>query len=290
MIVGNDCSLSAYVDRYAVQREISDSSVYQLRRSALIFERWAGEPIDVGAITDDQLSRWLYDLRNQYAQATLRKIRGDVLTLLRDAAEAGLCDPPKRVRKIARPKPNPQAWSASEVAVIIEAATRLRGVLVDGRRRADYFSALFLAAWETGLRRSDLFRLRQRDIGDGGRIVLTQKKTGDAHVAHVRPDTVARLRRLGDTPLSWPSTNRLFYYWFDKVVAASGVPPHGGLHCIRASGATDVALHQPGRQTRFLGHTTPAADSHYLDRRIIEAAPIMPTEIVVRELKQQVLF
>jgi hypothetical protein len=45
---------------------------------------------------------------------------------------------------------------------------------------------------------------------------------------------------------------------------------------IRASAGTHVAIHQPGMETRFLGHTSPKADRNYIDGKRLSHLAITP--------------
>jgi integrase len=288
--------LSSYVtDTYAVFRDIADDSVYQLRRSAVVYELWAqSRPDDVrhvDTITDDSLSRFLHDRRGAYSQAYLRKIRGDLLTLLRAAADDGLCEPPRKVRPIAKVKPKPRAWTREQVERIVAACYDYRGASKRGENLRIYFAAITMTAWDTGLRKEDLHSITQGMIGENGRITITQEKTDDEHYCRVSAETLRLLRSIPrDRPLQWLGCDDQFYYHWRRIVKLSGVPYLGAMHAMRKSGTTEVARINPGAETRFLGHTTPAADVHYIDRALTADHAVMPTALNVVRDPQKMLF
>lgn len=296
MIAVSKTRLSAYVTTtYAVFRDIAEDSVYQLRRSADIYELWARrvgcDAEHVETITDESVSRCLMDLRGAYSQSYLRKIRGDLMTLLRSAADDGLRAAPRKVRPIAKPKPRPRAWTQEQVTEIVAASFAYRGYARCGIDLRTYFAAIAMTAWDTSLRKEDLHSIEQRMIRDDGRITIVQGKTDEEHYCRVNPPTLRLLRSIRrERPLAWPLSDCQFYYHWKRIITASGVPPHGAMHALRKSAATEVARVSPGAETRFLGHTTPAADAHYIDRSLLADSSIAPAEIKIDRDRQLRLF
>jgi len=296
MIAVSKTRLSAYVTTtYAVFRDITEDSIYQLRRSADIYELWAQRigcnDAHVETITDESLSRCLMDLRGAYSQTYLRKIRGDLVTVLRAAADDGLREPPRKVRPIAKVKPKPRAWTQEQVTAIVGASFDYRGFARSGFDLKTYFAAIAMTAWDTSLRKEDLHSIGQAMIAENGRITIVQEKTGEEQYCRVNPETLRLLRSIGrDFPLAWPLSDCQFYYHWNRIIKASGVPPHGAMHALRKSAATEVARLFPGAETRFLGHTTPAADVHYIDRSLLSDSSIAPPSIIARRDLQRMLF
>lgn len=296
MIAATKIALSTYVtDIYAVFRNIAEDSVYQLKRSADVYELWAAaRPEDVrhvATITDASLSRFLMDRRGVYSEAYLRKIRGDLLTLLRAAADDGLCSAPQKVRPIAKPKPKPRAWPIEDVEKIVRSCYDYRGKSRTGFDLRTYFAGITMTAWDTSLRKEDLHSISQAMIADSGRITITQNKTDEEQYCRVSAETLRVLRSIGrEYPLAWPGCDDQFYYHWRRIVKAAGVKYLGGMHALRKSAATEVARVQPGAETRFLGHTTPIADRHYIDRSLIADNAVTPTALKVVSSSQKMLF
>jgi len=296
MIAATKTRLSAYVtDTYAVFRDIADDSIYQLRRSADIYELWCKRigcnDAHVETITDESLSRCLMDLRGAYSQTYLRKIRGDLVTVLRAAADDGLREPPRKVRPIAKVKPKPRAWTQEQVTAIVAASFDYRGFARSGFDLKTFFAAIAMTAWDTSLRKEDLHSIEQRMIRDDGRITIVQAKTDEEQYCRVNLSTLRLLRSIArEQPLAWPLSDCQFYYHWRRIIAASGVPPFGAMHALRKSAATEVARLFPGAETRFLGHTTPAADAHYIDRSLLADSAVSPAAIAFRTDRQLRLF
>lgn len=296
MIAVSQTRLSTYVTAtYAVFRDLGEDSVYQLRRSADIYEFWAkrtglGSEF-VEEITDESLSRCLMDLRGAYSQAYLRKIRGDIATVLRFAADDIGRAVPKKIRPIAKPKPKPRAWTLQQVTAIVEASYKYDGEARCGLDLRVYFAAIAMTAWDTSLRKEDLHSISQSMISETGRITIVQEKTDDEQYCRVNPETLRVLRAIPrEKPLAWPLSDAQFYYHWNRIIVLSGVPPYGAMHALRKSAATEVARANPGAETRFLGHTTPAADVHYIDRSLLADHSIAPTSIKVNRDNQLRLF
>lgn len=270
---------------YPIYRDLSAGSVYQLRRSAEIFESWAGwTPVD--EITERDLSLCLHDLRDRYSPKTLHRIRGDWLTLLRGARRDGLRRRRfkfSKVRRVKKPRPNPQAYTPEQMQILVAAMLAIPGVLQDGlRKRGEYFAAFCKLAYEVGsLRKGDIHGLEQHDFLADGTVAKVQSKTGVVGLGRVEPDTLALVRRLGPQPFRWIGNRSRFWHWWEIGRVASGLPKLAATKTARKSGATAVAREQPGAETRFLGHTTPTADQHYIDLRLATTSPPRPTRITV---------
>lgn len=270
-------SLAMCAAEYALYRRLAAATAYQHSRAVRLFEAWLGRPATVGDLTDETVSRWLASLEVTHAQRTVAGHRTNVLTLWRDAAARGLCVPPNRVRRVPRPDPCPVAWTLDELRAVLCVCRQLTGVLVNNAPRADYFATLVNAAYDTGLRRSDLFLLRRDAIRADGSLTLRQHKTGRTHCVQLRTPTLDGLAHLpGPRPLSWPYHSPSFFYkvW-KRIIRVAGVR-HGALQQIRRTGASHLAIDHPERVSRYLGHRTPGMQRHYVDLAIAEPRRILP--------------
>lgn len=78
--------------------------------------------------------------------------------------------------------------------------------------------------------------------------------------------------------LAFPLTDKVLWYWFDKITEAAGV--NGSAKWVRRTGATRVEQHQPGSAMAYLGHKTAGlAYQHYVDARQIQSNRPMPPPI-----------
>lgn len=159
------------------------------------------------------------------------------------------------------------AWTLDELRALRLAAQAAKGKIKNGASRSLYLTTLLDAAYETGLRRGDLWRLEQSHFLANGIIVMRQNKTGGAHEPQVQIDTLARIRLLpGKHPLAWPGCDKCFYdCWRIWMIRPSKVRP-GVLQQIRRTGATQIESIRPADTQRYLGHKTPTMKVHYVDR------------------------
>lgn len=265
---------------YLVERSIRPDSAYALRRSLAVFEVWLKRSAELADLCDENLSRWLMDLEGIYAPATLRRMRGDLLGLKRHAADSGMADWPRRVRKIRVPRKAPRGLRREAVQRLIDHCGKLPSRR-DGSHVGNYLAALIGTAWYTGLRRGDLFAFDIRQLDENGVYPVTQNKTGEVVWRWIGPETIAKLQALKDRhPLAWQGSKKMLYRWFDKLKALAGIETPGYLHLLRRSAASDVERQQRGAAGPFLGHLTPGlAERNYVDRAIAYGQQIAPEQL-----------
>jgi len=255
---------------YAIERRITAGSEYQLGRSVRLFAEWLQRDALPTDLTDRTVSSWLRDLETTHAQRTVAGHRGNLLMVWRFAAGRSLCEYPGKVRREPKPRPTPIAWTTEELHRVLAACDQLTRTSRHGVDLRVYFTAITRAAYETGLRRSDLWRLRRSQIRPDGRIVgLRQHKTGNPITPQLQPETLALIDNLnGDPPLNWTGSDSVFYHWWAKIIRAANVRS-GALQQLRRTGATYIARDAgEDEATAYLGHTTTEMRRHYIDRSI----------------------
>jgi integrase len=276
---------------YAVVRRLAATTEVTYRASLSCLGRWHGQAVALEEMSDTLMSAWVRFMEaDGLAARTIKGKRADVLSIWRHAWEHGECRSapnPRRIRQAPQWEDNPSAWTMEEFRRMLKAASKLPGYLRNGLKRASYFTALLAVAYETGLRRGDLLALPAKAIGSDGQVTLTQKKTGRLHVARLRNETIAAVRRLedrlresgepSDRPLAWPHSFNLLYYWMQKIRIDAGIDS-GALQQCRRTGATAVESVETGAAMKYLGHRSPGlAEKSYIDRRkIISVTPIPP--------------
>jgi hypothetical protein len=292
--------LTELLDRYCLEHELSKDYSYQLSYAVNRFHRFLGAVADVNEIDEDRLNQWLLH-EQQLAQINdrgRRNVRASLLTLLR-YAESGLrMDRVRRVKVSAKP---PEAWNVDQLGLVAQAADQLEGTMQNGLSRAEYFSTVLWFAFETGLRRSDIWRFNLDRLDQQNQASLTQHKTGHMHLVQVLPRTRAALDRLAArlrangakyhrTPLFWPHHWSVFYYWLAKAREKAGVDAdvlNRALQHVRRTGATAVECEQHDAAPRYLGHHSgpSLARASYIDPRKVGQA-IMPP-VVQRHASSQ---
>jgi integrase len=132
--------------------------------------------------------------------------------------------------------------------------------------RAEYFSTLIRVAWDSGLRRRDLHKLRTRDLQPEW--VHYQQKTAKPVRVRLRASTLDVVKRWARRPdaVLWPlwGTDEVFRSTFAKIVRTAGIPP-GPFKRIRKSSGTAAEAACPGAGHLLLGNTRRVFERHYLD-------------------------
>lgn len=277
-------SLDAALEDYALFRNITTCSTYHMSRSVALFGEWLGRQALVEDLEARQVSKWLVHLQNTgrgYSLTTVAGHRTKLLCLWRFCADRWEIDPPHRVRDVRRPDPAPISWTLDELRAVLRQCGLLGGYFATGDRRAVYCATLVKFCYESGLRRSDVWRIDRQQIRPDGSIVLRQNKTGGTHCPRVRPDTVAALRLLvRNRPLACPfkSTGDFYKFWKRDVITPAGVR-NGALQQIRRTGATHLAIEHPDSVQQYLGHKTAIMQRHYVDASIATPQHYLPPSL-----------
>jgi integrase len=275
-------TLSELVDEYVLYRSICSNSAYQLRHSVALFESHLRCVGDVKHLTDRDVSLFLAATANRLGQRSVANHRTNLLCLWRFAADRQLVTAPNRVRQVTRPDPCPIAWTLDELQRILQRCEQLRGTFPRDVPRALYCTTLVRFCYDSGLRRSDVWRVERVQIRPDGSIVLRQHKTRRTHTPRIRQDTLAGFNRLpGDPPLRCPfgSTGDWYEFWREEVIKPAGVR-HGALQQIRRTGASWLAVDHPEAVQRYLGHRTMGMQRHYVDESIARPQQFLPPEIM----------
>lgn len=276
--------LSEFVPIYCLARDLSPRHQQNLRLAVDAFTRFAGQ-VEITNLCDDLLNRWLVELANDgKARWTIKNARASILALWRAAVAEGLTTvEPKRVRTIAIPRTLPEAWDLAQLRMLLAASQAFGGHFkLLPVKRAAYWRAFILTAYDTGLRLLDLERIRTEQVGDGGALAITQNKTGWPILCHLRPETIAAIRATypPERPLLFGGVlkRRHLYTHWSALVAKAGLS--GGTRKLRKTSATWVEAVSPGSAMAHLGHRTPGlAYAHYVDRRLLNQNRPMPPSI-----------
>jgi len=267
-------TLNDLCGEYQTIRPLTPQAAYLLRRTAVLYGAWLGREAATGDLDDLQVSRWLEAAGATLAAWTVAGHRTRILSLWRFASRRGHCGQPGEVRRCPAPEPMPHSWTTEQVRRLVDATRHL-----NARARA-YFHALILAAYESGLRKGDLTRLRKDEISPSGVLAVRMHKTGRPHVVAVRPETAAEILALpGETPLRSPwSTGRTGEYW-QRLRLWAGLAK-GGLHQLRRTGATLIAAeHGEDAARSWLGHRSADMVAFYVDRTVTQPRPWLPPRV-----------
>ena len=167
--------------RYVLVRNLAASSAYQLCRTVALFGEWLNREPTIFDLSGDVVSTWLEKIGETRSTRTVCGHRVNLLALWRFLAEEGVVQAPRQVRRVAKPDPCPVAWTLEEIRALLDQASKATGIMDDGTPYAIYWECTVRAAWDSGLRRSDLWRLTLDVIRPDGTLQLRQQ-IGRAHV------------------------------------------------------------------------------------------------------------
>lgn len=288
MIRAADTALRDFVDAYDLQRGLTKEAARQYRYAAKSMDEWAGRAVAVSELSPDLFNRWLRDLQDEgrLSPATVACRRRHALALWRAAADDRLVEePPRRLRPAKVPYTPPRAWTVDEVREILATCGKLRRTRKGKMPRAEWWSMAVRIAWDSGLRLSDLLRLKAIDIQPDGRAVVTQSKTSRPVFVTLSPATMEALKAsMAAHPrkliCQWDSSRESFRKQFAVIVRRAGVRK-GTWKWIRRSSATDVERSCPGAGAAHLGHAhgSDIAAKHYIDPYIVGSSRVAPTPI-----------
>jgi integrase len=281
--------LSEIVDDYELSTEITSDYAYQLRYAVRRFGLFLQRPALLSDLTADAVNRWLKHERDgsQIGDRSRANVRRSLLTLWKRFGDGLNRD---SIRSVIVTPRNPEAWLYDEMELVAQAATKLPGRLTNGIKRSLYMPTLLWCAYETGLRRRDLWTFDISRFDAERRAALTQHKTKRVHVIQITPQTEEGLRQMAGilrgtadqhwrTPLRWPQSTTMFYYWMRECRKIAGVDAevsNRSLQHVRRTGATEVCV-EGGHAWRFLGHSREGLDrKSYVDQRMT-SAPTTPT-------------
>lgn len=276
----NSDRLSVRASQYALSRALAQCSIYQLSHSISLLGKYLNHEPTVHDLTPETVNNWLASLEQTLAIRTIAGHRVNILGLWRYLAEEGVVPAPRQVRLVKKPDPCPVAWTIEELRELIAQAQRQSGLMCDGTPWSIYWEATIRTAYDTGLRKSDLWRLTLDQIRPDGSIAMVQHKTRRSHEPRVTQRTLELLRQVKHSPpLAWPDRNpRQWYNDWGLLVAAARIRP-GALQQIRRTGATHLYKEHPEDVQRYLGHRTPTMQRHYVDLSLAAPQANMPPEL-----------
>lgn len=290
--------LSKVVKRYEESRELSEVYVRDLGCTIRRFERHLQEPAKTNHLAHRVVNRWIKDERDtgKLSPRTRWNSRTNIITIWKFADTqkwpVEKCKV-KKIRDVQLVRKNPQAWKLEELLAVATAARTLQGVLPTGVPTALYFEALIWFAFDTGLRRSDLWNF-DMSVLENRSAALTQHKTKNVHVIQVAEYTHELMLKIQailigagvENPnqvFKWPKSQSTFYQCFRKIRKAAGIDwqtVNRCLHHIRRTGATAVDI-EGLNASDYLGHSTPGlAQKCYVDQSQARK-PITPSRPVI---------
>lgn len=270
-------TLVQFTEWYISCRELAPIHENNLRRQARRLQEFADMTTLPELFRESVVNAYLASLK--FAPSTIRNQRVDILTLWNSAADEDLVPYPRR-RRIRRNKVPAEiidCYTVDEVRSLVYATQRMRrGCYPNGVSRRAYWQAIVRTAFETGLRRSDLWLLRQSSINDNGLWRVVQHKTGRVASGVMRQETLALVRGLSlDQPFAWPWDAARFCRQFVDLKKRAGVC-RGTFKWLRRASGSYVESIMPGMGWKHLGHTSPATFLKHYDAKLAPTQVIQP--------------
>lgn len=255
-------TLQNYLNRYNESHDIQPSTLEHYTWAAHSLQSFAGE-VRLTELSPELLNRWLLWLRDSgRSPFTVHSRRNSVLVIWRAAWRDGLAPQPGEIRRVRLPDPAKEIWTIDEVRRLVEACSvlqrRFRGLRLN---RADYFRTIIRAAYDTGLRQSDLHHVTTASVLSGDRLGILQQKTGRSVVVRLNANTLVLVREFAREPpreFVWPRWSRrrgTFARTFRQVVSAAGLV--GDFGRLRKTSGTEVERLERGAGWLHLGHASP---------------------------------
>lgn len=258
-----------------------------VRTGIRLLRRFLGKDPLLSELTPALLAAFVAWLLEQGAHAnTVKNHRNRLLSLWRYAHDEGYAPPPPaRVRPIKVPRQSPDAWSLRELARLIAAAGRLDAPPIGGIPAADWWQAILLVGWYTGLRRRALLTLAPENIDPASRWINVPAGAMKNFVGQrfrIGQDAADALAKIID-----PARERVFpipEYALDQgkyvsdrfaeIITLAGVPKselrNGQFHKLRRTTATHVAASAGlAAASALLGHSSADLLKRYIDPRFI---------------------
>ena len=290
-------TLRQFLVQYIEENDLAEPTILSYRNALNGFEKYHGKEIRFAELekTIDKetgrqqgdliINHWLSEYSKNVSPYTVKSRKAAILAILADAFDLRVTRYRKMRIKSPRCHETPKdVWTPEELGRLVNECHKLKGRFQSTQLRKNYFAqSLLMAAWDTGLRRADLLRIRWDWIVDSHIFSIVCQKTGKNHVTRFSKPTRNTLLLTFD---SWTGDYRELCWpvWFrpgreaDRAVTDLFKVPllRSGLKCsdgvfkkIRRSSATCTKLNG-GNATDHLGHSSEAITrKHYLNATVI---------------------
>ena len=264
------------LERYALSNPLAPNSFQKYAKHLSKFRQWHGGDATIDILAE-RASEFVAYREGTVAPETASD-SGKILRALLEFAAKRNWIPWPEVRQVKIKEVNPHALTKVQLKKLFRWAT-------------DFQRAAIRLAYDTGLRRSDLFRVRWDDVHEHQlkrpfkksyfRLIVVQEKTGKVIERRVRKDTLKMLTAIRDEHdnrlLPWKKCPNAWDEAWRKMAKLAKVPS-AGLQDIRRTGASYCAKMGLSAQ-EYLDHSGGAtARKYYIDRRIASRpGPLPPT-------------
>jgi integrase len=287
------------VAQYAVDKDVRPRTLSGYREAVRSFDRFLGRHSTPSELEPPTVNRWLHSMRTGQSVGpyTIASRRRNILVIARYLHRQGAL--PRRIESheittIRCPPTARDIWTPDDVRKLIDAVEQLPDVPIYGvriRARA-WWRSMLRTAWESGLRWSDLSRLRRSDIGSDGWVDIVQRKTSIEHGFRLSGATIEAIDNsfcgpgLDSRELIWPVPyDRWRFDEFRRLLKIAGLT--GNMQKLRRSSIADVERKQRGAGMIQAGHTTEGTTLRwYLRRTELLADKPSPSDLWEQEMDE----
>jgi hypothetical protein len=259
-------TLLEFARQYTAIRPVSSSYAATLHARAKALQKFHRRDDITEALTEKSVNAFLQSLHG--SSWTINKYRQDLLAIWRAAADQNLVPYPmaRRIRRLPQAELVVECYSTDEARQLLRTAAKLTGTLCNGVHHNRYWPAAIRAAWDSGLRRGDIWEVETKFIRPNGVFRKSQNKTRRLVVCQFRESTVKAIEHAGGS-LAWPHDEKTFSDQFAFLVKTSGVK-RGSFKWLRRASGSYVEMEQPGAGHKHLGHATPQIFNRHYDARL----------------------
>jgi len=244
---------------------------------------------DIQALEETDFGSLLQAWRSRYRPETIQGHFRRLKTMLQFAWQMRLINQLPRVWPKIRATPQlPEAWTAEEVARFYRVAIQQPG-RIGPHPAGDWWRAFLSTAWDTGMRVSQMFRLRLADVDWRRRCLIVQAcphtKSYRPQIKPLAQETLWALAQIAEPAREmlfswpeWPKSRRDFFSVWRYLCWLADVPaprtPRQLTHRWRRSSITQAALGSLEAARRQAGHASPEVTlRHYIDPRLLAQGP-----------------
>lgn len=269
--------LLEFVTRYLDARPVCAGYARTLRKRTAKLAMFAGRSELAAIFNEATVNSFLASL-DGLSPFTKNKYRADFLAIWRAAADEDRVPypQPRRIRRERTVAQIIECYLEHEARALVVAAEHLAGAYPNGVARRQYWPAIIRAAWDTGLRRGDLWKLKGSQIRKDKTAVIIQSKTGTAITCRFHTSTVKAIQRAGGS-LDWPMCEWSYCVHFQEIVTLSGIG-RGSFKWLRRGSGSHIESRHPGRGHEQLGNGRGVFDRHY-DAKLNATKKPLPPEL-----------
>lgn len=274
------------VETLIAERSICEGTQNQYRRSVRCYSEFLGKPAERGHLVEPSINRWLMSVEKKRSPETVLGRKRGITAVWNWLAEQQLVPHynPNRLRRIKTPEHVPKAWSLDNERALLAAAATMPGRLACGVTAVELLTAWVWIGYESGLRPSDILRIRVDQVGKT--VSIVQHKTGKPHTFSLSEAALAALEPLcqpgRDAAFGLPrSTARRWELKLFEAAEPFGFTRSRGqaLGTLRKTHGTEVCRHSGlAAAAQSLGHVsgTLIARQSYVQPDAIQKPPAPP--------------